>query len=201
MIFLEYRDRLRERPSKASKMTFENPRIHRFLPLANLRRRSVENHSRGTLCLCQQPNPIPSQSAYGEPYATTLYLDIAILRQTLDDYDHGGLACDILDIDEVILFQDNLILEAPTYRSDHRVALRTIPALAPVRSKGHYLFGLLLSTTPTETMGVRSTSRSPTIGESVNQPTLQMTGISKESDHPELPHTRSQRKPDHRCRL
>ena len=53
-----------------------------------------------------------SQSAYGI-LRNNAYLDIAILRQTLDDYNLGQLACDILDIDEVILFQDNLIWKPP----------------------------------------------------------------------------------------
>ena len=38
-----------------------------------------------------------------------IYQEVQILRDTIDDYNLGQLACEILDLDEVLLFQDNLI--------------------------------------------------------------------------------------------
>ena len=125
------------------------------------------------------------QSAYGI-LRNNVYLDIAILRQTLDDYNLGRLACDILDIDEVILFQDNLIWKPhiPIKRSS---GTKTIP-IGPCLLQRASPFGLP-STTPTETMVACSTSLSPTTGESVNQPTsLRMTGISRAPTIRNCPH-------------
>jgi hypothetical protein len=48
------------------------------------------------------------QSDYGI-LRNNAYLEISILRQTIEDYSLGQMACEMLDIDEVVLFQDNLI--------------------------------------------------------------------------------------------
>lgn len=49
-----------------------------------------------------------STNAYGI-LRHNVYQEIPLLRQTIDDYNIGGLAAALLEVDEVTLFQDNLI--------------------------------------------------------------------------------------------
>ena len=124
------------------------------------------------------------QSAYGI-LRNNAYLDIAILRQTLDDYNLGQMACDILDIDEVILFQDNLIWKPP--HTDQTIEWHQDYSYWPLSAPKGITFWIAIDDTNRDNGCMQYIPQSHHWGECQPANFFKDDGYFKGSDHPELP--------------
>ena len=124
------------------------------------------------------------QSAYGI-LRNNAYMEIAILRQTLDDYNLGKLACDILDIDEVILFQDNLIWK-PAY-TERTIEWHQDYSYWPLSAPKGITFWIAIDDTNRENGCMQYIPQSHNWGECQAANFFKDNGYFKGSEHPKMP--------------